>query len=421
MPTHFGYRTLVGSVIGELVLGWPGAARLAIDMPASLDYQLAAVVVLTFAALFITGRFLLDALNAYLSRRSSGQPQESCKPSSPALDTEALSGLSIPTYPTEIYPATPTPSTSPFRILGAVLAVTLLLVVLVLALAPSLIAPGDPMAKSPSDRLLPPFAWPQGPEGTSDNQNSFSLFPAWKQALGTDELGRDILSRIIHGLQIAIASAALTVGVAAIAGVSLGFVAGYRGGWLETAISTLADVTRSIPAAALLRFTVLAQSPTAILLIAGAVVLWATYFHHVRRQTRATRQQPLAEGKSVEVLGFSETLRRLAPTTARTIAVLAALQAGFVVLLHFGISYLGYFAGTLGVYDLSTPFLGLMVYFDRQYIDVAWWMTLFPALAIVLLAFCFNLLGDWLRDLWAPTLSHPFVASPRTPLAPILP
>ena len=276
-----------------------------------------------------------------------------------------------------------------------------------MALAPSQIAPEDPIKQSLGDRHLRPFAWAQGPEYGPVNRVNSPSYPAWKYILGTDSLGRDVLSRVIHGLQIAIASAAMSVAVAAIAGASLGFVAGYRGGWLETAISALADATRSIPAAALICFAALVQSPTATLLTAAAVVLWATYFHHVRGQTTATRQRPFADGNSAEVLGFSRTLRQLAPTVARTIAGLASMQAGFVILLQAGIGSLSYLHST-AIHPPPTPSLGLMVSEGYQSIrDVdAWWELLFPSLAIVLLVFCFNLLGNWLRDRWTPTLSH---------------
>ena len=411
LSTYFGTASgilLVGSVIVEVTFGWPGAARLAIEAAAFYDFQLAGTVVLTFAALFITARFLLDALNGYLSSRTAGPLQESQNPLSPAPDAAVLSGLSIPAYPPHTSSTPVTPSTSPVRIFPAVLAFFLLLVVLILALAPSQIAPEDPIKQSLGDRHLRPFAWAQGPEHGPGKRVNFPSYPAWKHILGTDRLGRDVLSRVIHGLQIAIASAALSVAVAAIAGVSLGFVAGYWGGWLEAAISGLADATRSIPAAGLICLTAPAQSPTATLLTAAAVVLWATYFHHVRGQTTATRRQHFADGNRGEVLGFSRTLRRLAPTVARTIAVLAAMQAGFVILLQAGIGSLVSYLHTGAIHPPPTPSLGLMVsdgYRSIRDVD-AWWEALFPFLAIVLLVFCFNLLGNWLRDRWAPTLSN---------------
>ena len=410
LSTYFGTVAgvlLVGSVIVEVTFGWPGAARLAIEAVYFYDFKLAGTVVLTFAALFITARFLLDALNAYLSRRTGGPLQESHNPLSLAPDAAVLSGLSIPAYPPHTSSTPVTPSTPPVQMFPTVLAFLLLLVVLFLVLAPSQIAPGDPIKQSLGDRHLRPFAWAQGPEHGPGKRVNFPSYPAWKHILGTDTLGRDVLSRVIHGLQIAIASAALSVAVAAIAGVSLGFVAGYWGGWLEAAISGLANATRSIPAAGLICLTAPAQSPTATLLTAAAVVLWATYFHHVRGQTTATHQQTMAEGNSAEVLGFSRTIRQLAPTVARTIAVLAAMQAGFVILLQAGINFvLSPFPA--GVHQNPTPSLGLMVSEGYQSIrDVdAWWELLFPSLAIVLLVFCFNLLGNWLRDRWAPTLSH---------------
>jgi len=263
----------------------------------------------------------------------------------------------------------------------------MLLVVLVIpAIFAPLIAPYAPL-EAPSGirgRLQPPvFAG-----GTSAH------------ILGTDKAGRDVLSRVIHGSRISITISLIGIAIAGTIGVSLGLIAGYYGGLVDAAIMRLVDVSLSIPPVllALSLATALDPSFRTVIIVVGAL-LWSIYCRQVRGDTLAVREQDyIARARVSGASDFRIMVKHILPNITNTLIVLATLQVGFVILLEAGLSFLG-----VGL-SRPTPAWGLMVAEGRELIVRAWWIALFPGLAIMLTVFGFNLLGDWLRDRLDPKL-----------------
>ena len=411
LSTYFGSLAAVlicGSVITEYVFGWPGAAGLAVGAALSFDLDRAAAVVLTFSFLFVAARLLVVTLHAYMEQRKSvpDGPAPTLTFGSTGLSTESLSGLSLPAVTpgqTTHHDSGPIPR---FRKLPSAIAVIFLVSIVVLALFPSQISPKSPMEQALGDRLQAPLYFSRSSTETlPGSKASISEYPAWTFVLGSDYLGRDVLSRVIHSLSRSILYAVAAVGLAAASGVVLALVTEILGGWANQLISRIEDATRSIPAAALLAFTALSLSTWVTMLVAAGVLLWGTYFRHARRQVEMAHYNCGGESDTADSKSLVDVCRRLAPSIARTVAALAAMHMGFVVILQAGIDLVGMGMPGIGV---SPPFpaLGSMLAEGRQYMVEAWWLPLFPGLAILALAFGLNLMGQWLQRSWGPSV-HP--------------
>ncbi len=264
--------------------------------------------------------------------------------------------------------------------------IILLLVLVVPAIFADVIAPHEPL-EAPGgvrDRLEPPvFA------GGS-----------WKYVLGTDKVGRDMLSRIMHGSRISITISVIGIAIAGTIGTTLGIISGYFGGRVDAVIMRLVDVSMSIPPVLLALSLATALEPsfqTVILVVAS--LLWAIYCRQVRGDTLAVRQQDyIAKARVSGASHLRIMTQHILPNITNTLIVLATLQVGFVILLEAGLSFLG-----VGL-SRPAPAWGLMVADGREVIIIAWWVALWPGLAIMLTVFGFNLLGDWLRDRLDPKL-----------------
>ena len=263
----------------------------------------------------------------------------------------------------------------------------LLLIVLVIpAIFAPLIAPYDPL-DAPSGirgRLQPPvFAG-----GT------------WDHILGTDKAGRDVLSRVIYGSRVSIVISIIGIGIAGSVGITLGLISGYYGGIVDATIMRLVDTSLSIPPVllALALATALDPSFTTVILVVGCL-LWSIYCRQVRGDTLAVREQDyIARARVSGASSVRIMVKHILPNITNTVIVLVTLQVGFVILLEAGLSFLG-----VGL-SRPTPAWGLMVADGRELIVRAWWVALFPGLAILFTVFGFNLLGDWLRDRLDPKL-----------------
>ena len=263
----------------------------------------------------------------------------------------------------------------------------LLLIVLVIpAIFAPLIAPYDPL-DAPAGirgRLQPPvFAG-----GTSAH------------ILGTDKAGRDVLSRVIYGSRVSIVISLIGIGIAGSIGITLGLISGYYGGLVDATIMRLVDTSLSIPPVllALALATALDPSFTTVILVVGAL-LWSIYCRQVRGDTLAVREQDyIARARVSGASSLRIMIKHILPNITNTVIVLVTLQVGFVILLEAGLSFLG-----VGL-SRPTPAWGLMVADGRELIVRAWWVALFPGLAILFTVFGFNLLGDWLRDRLDPKL-----------------
>jgi peptide/nickel transport system permease protein len=215
-------------------------------------------------------------------------------------------------------------------------------------------------------------------------------------------MGRDILSRIIHGARISLVVSLVAIFVSGSIGTVLGLISGYFGGRLDTVIMRLVDVSLALPTILLALVLVAAVGSSFGTVIAViTVILWARYARQVRGETLSLKTQDFIA--RARVSGASHVrimVRYIFPNVVNTLVVLATLQVGAVILLESTLSFLG--AGI----PRPTPAWGVMIADGRELIVTAWWVALFPGLAIMLTVLSLNLLGDWLRDHLDPKLKH---------------
>ena len=255
------------------------------------------------------------------------------------------------------------------------------------ALFASQVAPYDPLQGSLSKRLKPP-AWQQG--GTLE-------YP-----LGTDKLGRDMLSRIIYGARVSLAVSLVAIFVGGVIGTALGMISGYFGGWVDALIMRLVDISLSLPTILLALVLVAAVGPSFGTVITILMIfLWARYARLVRGETLAIKERDfIARARVAGASHIRIMARYIFPNVVNSLVVLATLQVGYVILLESTLSFLG--AGL----PRPTPAWGLMIADGRELIVTAWWVSMFPGLAIMLTVLSLNLLGDWLRDHLDPKLRN---------------
>jgi peptide/nickel transport system permease protein len=251
------------------------------------------------------------------------------------------------------------------------------LFVLAAILAP-LIAPYDPNSQNLIGRLKPP--------GTTSR--------AFHYLLGSDELGRDLLSRIIFGARASLLVAFASVLLSGTFGVVAGMIAGYRRGIAELVIMRIVDVFLSIPAILLAIITVAVLGPSLVnVIVVLALTRWPRYARVAYGQTLVVANMPYVRlsalmGASVfRVLGM-----HVLPNIIGAISVVATLEFGLMVLFEAGLSFLG-----LGVQP-PTASWGAMLSTGRNYIATAWWVATFPGLSLFLLVLAVNLIGDAVRD-----------------------
>ena len=218
--------------------------------------------------------------------------------------------------------------------------------------------------------------------------------PTSSHLLGTDALGRDVLSRLIVGTRSSIVGVLVGVAVFTLLGLPLGLVAGYFGGWLDDVIMRITDIFLAFPALllALALAAVLPPSLTTVT-IAIAATWWPWYTRLIRGQAASVAGRPYVE--ACRALGISRRriiFRHILPNSITPLIVQISLDVGGVILTASALSFLG-----LGAQD-PTPDWGLMVASGQAYFTTAWWLVTFPGLAILITAFGFNLLGDGLRD-----------------------
>jgi peptide/nickel transport system permease protein len=267
---------------------------------------------------------------------------------------------------------------------GAIGLVIVALDLVVALLAPAL-APHDPLDQDVTRRLLPPV-WLAG--GGAEH------------LLGTDQLGRDILSRIIHGSRVSLLIGFLSVIVSLPVGVCVGLLAGYWSGRLDDVTMRVADVQLAFPFI-LLAITiagVLGPSPRNVVLIL-AIGGWVVYARLARGQVLSLREKEFIEAaRGLGVGTFRILFRHLLPNVASPVIVVATFAVAQMILLESSLSFLG-----LGVQP-PTPSWGGMLNDGRAYITVAWWLSTLPGAAIMLTVLGINFVGDWLRDLLDPRL-----------------
>ncbi|MBI4277869.1 MAG: ABC transporter permease [Armatimonadetes bacterium] len=256
----------------------------------------------------------------------------------------------------------------------------LLLALVVISTFPHLFARRDPYAINADARLRPPAA---------------------AHPFGTDELGRDVFSRVVWGTRISLGSALLVVGASGTAGTLLGLVAGYFGGRLDEALMRVADVFIAFPA------LIMAMAMVALLgpgltnaMLAIMIIWWPQYARLARGQVAAEKVKPYSEAaRAVGRRDLGILFRHILPNCWVPILIKATLDIGVAILLTASLSFLG-----LGARP-PTPELGALVTQGREHLLSAWWYSTFPGLVMFVGVLACNLLGDSLRDVLDPVLS----------------
>lgn len=269
---------------------------------------------------------------------------------------------------------------SPVGMIG----ITIVLIVLMLALFGPYISPHDATNRNLRARFEAP--------GFSDDSGTYYL--------GTDQLGRDILSRIIAGARVSVIVGTVAVLIAGSIGVLYGLVAGFVGGWLDAVLMRIADALLGIPFIILVVAIsgVVGAGLTTLILILG-LTGWVTYARVVRSEVLKVRQLEFVEAaRALGQTEFKIMVYHILPNVISTAIILAAIQVGVTILAESSLSFLG-----LGVKPPTVTW-GLMLADGRQYIGSAWWMTTFPGLAITITVLGVVFLGDWLRDVLDPTM-----------------
>jgi peptide/nickel transport system permease protein len=258
------------------------------------------------------------------------------------------------------------------------LAVALLLVFVICAICANYITPHDPIEGSLLDRLKPPL--------TSG------------YLLGTDVQGRDILTRVVYGARVSLSVALITVLISTSLGSLIGLYAGFHGSWVDGLVMRVVDSVLGFPLIMLALLFAISLGPGfATVVLSISLVSWASYARVVRGEALTLRQREFIT--SARVVGCTNhriVFRYLLPNVAPTIFVLATMQIGGVILVEAGLSFIG--AGI----PAPTPDWGAMVSGGRDYIGTAWWISLWPGLAIVLVVLAVNTIGDWLREVLDP-------------------
>lgn len=266
------------------------------------------------------------------------------------------------------------------------LALLILICVAFAAIFGHWISPLDPNRQDIMTRLADPF--------TEGRRNAFFL-------LGTDGLGRDVLSRLLYGARISLLVGVCAIMVGGTIGVVAGLVAGYFGGWIDDVIMRLGDIQLAFPfiLLAIMFLVILGPGVMNIIIVLG-VGQWVTYARIVRAQTLSLREKEYVE--AARALGDSTFLiifRTILPNIIAPLTVIASFNVASVILSEASLSFLG-----LGV-PPNVPTWGAMLADSRdQLLANKWWLAFFPGIAIVLTVLSFNILGDWLRDFLDPRL-----------------
>ena len=265
--------------------------------------------------------------------------------------------------------------------LGAIIVLSFILI----AIFAPFIAPYDPLKASIINRLRPPF-WIDGGNIT--------------YLLGADEIGRDILSRIIYGSRVSILVGLVTVGISGFIGTLLGSFAGYYRGRFDATLSRFADLLLSFPYLIFAIFLMSIVGPGFFNLI---VILcfksWVNFFRLSRGEMISEKTKEYVE--AAQALGVSDLkiiFKEILPNIIHSILVLATLRVGYFIILEASLSFLG-----LGIQP-PTPAWGSMINAGRAYMLSSWWVSTIPGIALLILVLSINLLGEGLRDILDPRL-----------------
>lgn len=278
---------------------------------------------------------------------------------------------------------------SMFRAKWPVLGMFILIVVTGSAIFGPALAPLDPNRQNIMTRLEAPMV--------ADRNGDIQF------VLGSDALGRDVFSRLLHGARISLLVAVAAIAVGGTMGVVLGLVSGYFGGWVDDVIMRIGDVQLAFPfiLMAIMLLVVLGQGVLNLILVLG-VGQWITYARIVRAQVFSLREKEFVEAaRALGETHMSIMFRTIFPNVLAPLTVIASFNVASVILAEAALSFLG-----LGVPE-TVPAWGSMLAESRDHlIGNKWWLAVFPGMAIMLTVLAFNVMGDWLRDFLDPRLKE---------------
>jgi peptide/nickel transport system permease protein len=260
-----------------------------------------------------------------------------------------------------------------------ILAVVILALLVVCAIGANWIAPHDPLTGQLAARNLPPF-WVHG--GTT------------KYLLGTDDLGRDMLSRMIFGARTSLALCLVSLALGGLLGTVLGLVSGWYGGWLDEVVMRTVDVFLAMPLVLItLVFITILGASEKLMIVILVLYVWVRFARVIRGEVlRLKHHDHVALARVAGASTRRILFRHILPGVRNTLIVVATLEIGVLVLLEATLSFLG--AGV----PPPTPSWGSMVAEGRVYVENAWWISTMPGIVILLTVLAFNLFGEWLRD-----------------------
>ncbi len=254
-----------------------------------------------------------------------------------------------------------------------------------MAAAAPIVAPADPLKQNLRGSPHPPMWYAEGSS---------------KFILGSDGVGRDVLSRVIHGARISLMVASFSLASGIVIGTFVGIISGYAGGLLDEIVMRIVDIWAAVPFL-IFAMVVVIVFGSSITTLMGLLVLlaWSSFVRNIRGEVLSLKERDyVALAKVAGASPLRIMIRHILPGVANTAIVIATLRLGSLILAAAALSFLG--AGI----PAPTPSWGGMVAGGREFLATAWWISFFPGLSIFLLVMSLNFLGDWLRDRFDPRL-----------------
>jgi peptide/nickel transport system permease protein len=269
--------------------------------------------------------------------------------------------------------------------LALILPATIFGLLIIMAIFSPILAPYDPLKPSIMEKRLPPFFV----EGGST-----------KHLLGTDVLGRDVLSRLMVGARVSLSVSLMVILITSFVGTAIGITAGYMGGKIDAALMRFTDISMSFPGLLLAMLLSVSLGPGYFTVVLALSILgWAGYARLIRGEALRLRSADFVA--QAQIIGSSPwriMIRHIFPNIINPLIVVVTMAVGMMILAESALSYLG-----IGI-PPPTPSWGSMVADGRNSLDTSWWISLFPGIAIGLVVLSGNFLGDWLRDKLDPRL-----------------
>ena len=261
------------------------------------------------------------------------------------------------------------------------------------------LAPADPIDQNIRYRAAPPRLIGSGDYWESRDASEHAA-PSNYYLLGGDHVGRDVLSRVIHGARVSLVVTSVALFSGLLVGVTVGVISGYYGGVIDEILMRVVDVWYAVPFLLLALVAVIIFGASLQLIVILLILLaWSGYVRNLRGEVLSLKERDyIASARVAGANTWRIMWRHLLPGLINTTFVIASLRVGQLILAEASLSFLG--AGIPG----PTPAWGVMIADGRDYVETAWWQTVFPGVAISLVVLSFNFVGDWVRDRLDPRL-----------------